>query len=224
MRRRVSARPGASGAGETGDDAARCPEALLELGELNLRMSDFAAADQVLRRMEGAFSEVSRHTVDEHSIPAGYARPTAMGVIAALADLGKGAEVRQELRRLFPAALRKARSPSNTIGCSRSLPAGRTKRFAACARLRPNIRGIHVIRTHWQTCTSDDRSSSGQRSAARPKSTARPTVTAPSVNLEAIAAAKDWEAQSCSHRSSELQLASLQLQARHRFAPATSRR
>jgi Tfp pilus assembly protein PilF len=78
------------------------PEALLELGELDLRMSDFAAADEILRRMQERFPKSSA----TRSMRIQYRLATRDRLqwvsLLRLADIGKGAEVRQALHRLFP--------------------------------------------------------------------------------------------------------------------------
>ena len=77
-------------------------EALLESGELNLRMSDFAAADEVLRRLEQRFAK----SAATRSMGLQYRLATRDRLqwlaVQRLAQLDQGEKVRRELRRLFP--------------------------------------------------------------------------------------------------------------------------
>jgi Tfp pilus assembly protein PilF len=187
------------------------PEALLELGELNLRMSDFAAADEVLRRMQDRFPK----SASTQSMSIQYRLATRDRLrwvsLLRLKDLGKGTEVRQELQRLFPDG---APEGSIAIDYYRLLAVTPDGQDEALRGLRA-LAAKHPRDPRYQDALANMHPVVvAKPSAPRPRSTTRPTVSAPPVNLAAIAAANDWEQRSrAATAAQELQLASLQLQA-----------
>lgn len=78
------------------------PEALLELGELNLRMSDMRAAGQVLERLNARFpgSSQARTFAVEHRFATRDRLQLAS--VARLIQTGREEEARQQLDELFP--------------------------------------------------------------------------------------------------------------------------
>ncbi|MFC4308381.1 cellulose synthase subunit BcsC-related outer membrane protein [Steroidobacter flavus] len=191
------------------------PEALLELGELHLRMSDFAAADQVLRRMEDRFPK----STATQSLSIQYRLATRDRLqwlsIQRLADLGKGSEVRQELQRLFPDG---APEGSIAIEYYRLLSITPGGQDEALRGLR-SLAAKHPRDPRYQNALANMHpvvaaKAAAKRSAARPRPAPRAVATTPSVSPEALADATDWEARSrAATAAQQLQLASLQLQA-----------
>lgn len=194
------------------------PYALLELGELNLRMSDFAAADHVLRRLEQRFPA----SAATRSMSIQYRLATRERLqwlsVQRLAQLGKGDEVRRELQRLFPQG-----APEGSIGIEyyrllASTPGGREEALRgmhALAARHPNDPRYQNALRNLQAVETAPVSPS-PRVAARPRPAARPSSSEPetTVSPEAIAAATNWETRSrAATAAQQLQLASLQLQA-----------
>lgn len=99
------------------------PDALLALGELNLRLADFVAADRVLQQLEQRFSD----SPAARSMKTQYRLATRDRLqwlsVQRLAQLGEGDRVREELDRLFPQG-----APEGAIGIEyrRLLAAGKT--------------------------------------------------------------------------------------------------
>ncbi|MBL8270095.1 tetratricopeptide repeat protein, partial [Steroidobacter sp.] len=209
------------------------PEALLELGELNLRMSEFAAADQILRRLEQRFpgSAATRSMSLQYRL-ATSDRLRWMSV-KRLADIGEGEKLARELQSLFPQgapdgsiALEYYRLLAATPGRYQDAQRG----VRALAAKHPNdpfyqdaVRDWRAPRTTAANPTpsqlasqSPTRTATPRRSSPRTPTNTAPT--APTVAPEALAAAADWEQRSrASTDAQQLDLASLQLQAATRL-------
>lgn len=193
------------------------PEALLELGELDLRMSDFAAADQVLRRLEQRFpgSAATRSMSIQYRL-ATRDRLQWLSV-QRLAQLGKGHEVRRELQRLFPEGAPEGAIAIQYYRLLAVTPGGQAEAIRglqALAAKHPNDPRYRDAVEQVQPIVAA--SPPGKRQAAQTKPSERATSSAPTpmASVEAIAAAADWEKRSRAAAAvQQLQLASLQLQA-----------
>ena len=77
-------------------------QALLELGELNLRMGDMAAAREVLRRLESRFADSAAAGTFAIEYRFATSDRLQLASLQRLLQVGRGAQARKELRRLFP--------------------------------------------------------------------------------------------------------------------------
>lgn len=192
------------------------PDALLELGELCLRLSDFVAAERVLIQLEQRFKD----SPATRSMRTRYRLATRDRLqwlaVQRLAQLGKRAEVRRELDRLFPQG-----PPEGPVAIEYfQLLAGTAK------GREPALRGLRELVAQnpgdprYQTALERLRGqsvASAQSSLARRTSTRRaePKHT-PDPN--AIVEATVWEQRSREATDAQqLQLASAQLQAASAF-------
>ena len=191
------------------------PDALLELGELNLRMSDFVAAERVLLQLEQRF----KNSPATRSMRTRYRLATRDRLqwlaVQRLAQLERGREVRRELDRLFPEG-----PPEGPVGIEyfqllAGTPGGREPALRGLRQLAANNPGDPRYQTALERLQ-------GQRVAGAPSQRAarRPTSTSPerAPDPEAIAAASLWEQRSReAMNAQQLQLASAQLQAASAF-------
>lgn len=192
------------------------PDALLELGELNLRMSDFSRADQVLRQLEQRFP--SSAAARSMSVQYRLATRDRLDWLSAqrLAQLGKGKEVRQALDRLFPEGAPEGFIALEYYRLLADTPAGREPAILglrALASKYPHDPRYEDALRRLQPSTSPPAPLQG-RVAAIAKRSATTPVLEPPTNPAARTAAADWERRSqVSNAAQQLQLASLQLQA-----------
>ena len=188
------------------------PDAFLELGELNLRMSDFVAAERVLLQLERRFKD----SVATRAMRTRYRLATRDRLqwlaVQRLAQLEQWRDVRRELDRLFPQD-----PPEGPVGIEYFQLLARTP-----GGREPALRGLRDLVA---TNPGDPRYPAaleqvqGQRVAAAQSHTRRATATpqrAPNPN--ALAAAAVWEQRSReATNAQQLQLASVQLQAASAF-------
>src|SRR5687768_4009753 len=174
------------------------PDALLELGELNLRMSDFVAAERVLLQLEQRFKD----SAATRSMRTRYRLSTRDRLqwlaVQRLAQLERGREVRRELDRLFPEG-----APEGPVGIEyfqllAGTPGGR----------EPALRGLRELvaqnpvdpryqtaleRLQGQSAAATRSSPQRQRTDRRSNDSAPPKRAPPP---EAIAAISVWEQRS----------------------------
>ena len=189
------------------------PDALLELGELNLRMSDFVAAERVLLQLEQRFKD-SPATRSMHTR---YRLATQDRLqwlsVQRLAQLDKGKDVRRELDKLFPQG-----PPEGPVGIEyfqllAGTPGGREPALRGLRNLIAQNPGDprysnaleQVRRQRVATPASSPTSGASKQPERRP-------------NPDAVAAATIWEQRSRqATEAQQLQLASTQLQAASAF-------
>jgi thioredoxin-like negative regulator of GroEL len=189
------------------------PDALLELGELNLRMSDFAGAERALAQLEQRFKD----SPATRSMRTRYRLATRDRLqwlaVQRLAQLGKGREVRRELDRLFPQG-----PPEGPVGIEyfqllAGTPGGREPALRGLRQLVANNPGD----TRYSTALEGLRGQPVSVSTRSPGKRAAP-ARKPEPSPEAIAAASVWEQRSReATNAQQLQLASAQLQAASAF-------
>lgn len=191
------------------------PDALLELGELNLRMSDFVGAERVLLQLEQRFKD----SPATRSMRTRYRLATSDRLqwlaVQRLAQLGQWRDVRRELERLFPQG-----PPEGTLGIEyfqllANTPDGREPALRGLRQLVANNSGDPRYQAALERLQ-------GQRVAVATPATNRQQTTqrAPdrTPNPDAVAAAAVWEQRSHqSTQAQQLQLASAQLQAASTF-------
>lgn len=199
------------------------PDALLELGELHLRMSDFVAADHVLRTLEKRFPG----SAPTRSMSTQYRLATRDRLqwlsVQRLAQLDKGEDVRRELKRLFPDGAPVgsiaidyyrllARTPGGHAEALRGMQELASK-HPGDPRYQAALRDLQPIVTASVPLTASP--STRPKANRRPSnSTPAPTATPETVSPEALAAAAEWEKRSATATTAQqLQLASLQLEA-----------
>lgn len=190
------------------------PDALLELGELNLRMSDFVAAERVLLQLEQRFKD----SPATRSMRTRYRLATRDRLqwlaVQRLAQLEQGREVRRELDRLFPQG-----PPEGPVGIEyfqllAGTPGGR----------EPALRGLRDLVAknpgdpRYQTALERLQGQRVATARATPQRPARRPIEEPAPHPEAVAAASLWEQRSreATH-AQQLPLASAQLQAATAF-------
>lgn len=191
------------------------PDALLELGELQLRMSDFVAAERVLLQLEQRFKD----SAATRSMRTRYRLATRDRLqwlaVQRLAQLGQGREVRRELDRLFPQG-----APEGPVGIEyfqllAATPGGREPALRGLRQLLASNPGDSRYPTALERLQGQSIAATqprGQRAAHR--STEKPAAP----NPEAVAAASSWERRSReATNAQQLQLASAQLQAARAF-------
>lgn len=200
------------------------PDALLELGELDLRLADFAAADRVLQQLEQRFHD----SPAARSMKVQYRLATRDRLqwlsVQRLAQLGEGDKVRQELDRLFPQG-----APAGGIGIEyyRLLATSPAARQQALQGMR-QLAAQHPHDPRYQTALERLQTNAAipqsQVSRTDPVARRKPKIPAPqedpvpAANPAALAAAANWEQRSREAAAAQqLQLASLQLQAAAAF-------
>lgn len=197
------------------------PEALLELGELNLRMSDFAAADQVLRRLEQRFpSSTATRSMSIQYRLATRDRLQWMSV-RRLADIGEGEKLARELKRMFPQGAPEGSIALEYYRLLAATPGGYDEArhgMEALAAKHPSDPFYQDALRDWRPARTAAAAPPSTRPSAPRQTAPRAPINAPApastVNPEAMAAASDWEKRSsASTEAQQLQLASLQLQA-----------
>ena len=201
------------------------PDALLELGELNLRMADFASADRVLRQLERRFKD----SPAERSLRVQYRLATRdrleWASVQRLAQLGEGEKVRAELARLFPQGAPEgsiaieyyrllATSPSGRQQALRGLQQLAAK-YPYEARYRTALERLQGSAPPTQAANVNP---SSNRRAAQPSSEPQPQSN---IDPKVLAIADTWDRRSrAANDAQQLQLASLQLQAATAFRRA----
>jgi thioredoxin-like negative regulator of GroEL len=195
------------------------PDALLELGELNLRMSDFVATERVLLQLEQRFKD----SPAARSMRTRYRLATRDRLqwlaVQRLAQLERGREVRRELDRLFPQGPPEGPVAIEYFQLLAGTPGGR----------QPALRGLRdlVARNpgdpRYQTALErlQGHTVAATQPLTRRPSTARTNISAPPKRAPhpgAVAAASAWEQRSrAATDAQQLQLASAQLQAASAF-------
>jgi thioredoxin-like negative regulator of GroEL len=187
------------------------PDALLELGELNLRMSDFVAAERVLLQLEQRFKD----SPATRSMRTRYRLATRDRLqwlaVQRLAQLERGREVRRELDRLFPEG-----PPEGPVGIEyfqllAGTPGGREPALRGLRELVAKNPGDPRYQTALERIAAAQSSPQRQRAARRSNDSA-PPKRAP--HPDAVAAASVWEQRSReATNAQQLQLASAQMQA-----------
>jgi thioredoxin-like negative regulator of GroEL len=196
------------------------PDALLELGELNLRMSDFVAAERVLLQLEQRFKD----SPATRSFRTRYRLATRDRLqwlaVQRLAQLEQGREVRRELDRLFPQG-----PPEGPVGIEyfqllAVTPGGRAPALRGMRELVAKNPGdaryqTALERLQEQSIAAAESSTQGRR-ATRRSNDSPPAKRAP--HPDAVAAAAMWEQRSReAANAQQLQLATAQLQAAGAF-------
>jgi predicted Zn-dependent protease len=78
------------------------PEALLELGELNLRMTDIAAAQDVMQRLSSRFKDAPTTRTFATELRVATRDRLQLASVQRLIQIGRGREAKAELDKLFP--------------------------------------------------------------------------------------------------------------------------
>lgn len=199
------------------------PDALLELGELNLRMSDFVAAERVLLQLEQRFKD----SVATRSMRTRYRLATRDRLqwlsVQRLAQLDRGREVRRELDRLFPQG-----PPGGSLGIEyfqllAGTPGGRQPALRGLRELvakHPGDPRYQAALERLQAQSAASRSPSVRQAATGRSNNSASTKRQP--DPKALAAASDWELRGrVASNAQQLQLASAQFQAAAAFRAET---
>jgi hypothetical protein len=190
------------------------PDALLELGELNLRMSDFVAAERALLTLEQRFKDSPATRVMRTRYRLATHDRLQWLAVQRLAQLDQWRNVRRELDRLFPQG-----APEGSVGIEyfqllARTPGGREPALRGLRELVANNPGDPRYPTALERVQAQ-RVAAAQPAPQRARTTPEPK---PAANPDATAAAALWEQRSReTTNAQQLQLASAQLQAASAF-------